>query len=219
MSEYPVIPIFPLPLVACPTEPVPLHIFEERYKAMVRDLRNEDGGSFGLFFEEGEAIEPVGTLMSIATILKEYDNGRMDLVALGGRRCRIRTIRADHAYRSAEVELLMDVVPDWDERLATEAFSLHRTIIHTVTGSPPPDSMYEGTGALSFLLAQSSNLTPRQKLELITMCSEDERLRFLVGHLSTMQKDMERLQATYQAIHHSWDLQKFFFEWKGKQGS
>ena len=77
------IPLFPLGLVLLPQMPLPLHIFEERYKLMIGECleKNEE---FGIVYFNGTDIQAIGCTASIQRVLKRYDDGRAGYLDPGG---------------------------------------------------------------------------------------------------------------------------------------
>lgn len=71
--------MFPLTLLPLPGELVPLHIFEPRYKELLRDTEVSDA-SFGIYFSHEINTGKLGSLMKLETILKRYENGELDIV-------------------------------------------------------------------------------------------------------------------------------------------
>jgi Lon protease-like protein len=124
------LPLFPLNTVLCPGIALPLHIFEERYRAMVRDCL-ETTSPFGVvLIREGResgtgaiSFTGVGTIAEIRDA-GPYDDGRYDLLVVGTRRFEIREVVATkRPYLVADVELLDETVGDEDlaDRLAMTA--------------------------------------------------------------------------------------------------
>jgi Lon protease-like protein len=214
------IPVFPLPMVACPSEIIPLHIFEPRYREMVSWCRSRlsDGlsGDFGIFFVSDRKTAAVGSTARIRTILREYGDGRVDLLAIGQRRCRILERRSDHAYDTARVEFVGDAADDWSEDVATEAFELHRTLIHLVTGTCPADGDYEGTCTLSYRMAPSAALPSELKQAFLETRCENDRLQILIDHMKELILQIQGMQVAARAIKSQWDLQAFLK--KGQPG-
>jgi Lon protease-like protein len=110
------LPLFPLSAVLFPGNVQPLHIFEERYKLMVRRCRESDG-MMGIVAirkgeEVGETAEPheVGTLARI-TRIDALSEGRINLTVAGERRFRISQLNHDEPYLRAEVDLISDDPP------------------------------------------------------------------------------------------------------------
>ena len=107
------IPLFPLRTVLFPGMALPLRIFEERYKTMVRELL-EGGGQFGvLLIREGEEVGGGASPFSIGTTARieqatRLDGGRYTLMARGVRRFRLLEMLPPRPYPFGEVELLED---------------------------------------------------------------------------------------------------------------
>ena len=98
-------PLFPLGLVALPTELVPLHIFEERYKTMMARVLEEEG-EFGIVWVADDGLRPVGCACEIAEVLERMPDGRLNLVARGTRVFRIEARQDELAYPAGVVEFL-----------------------------------------------------------------------------------------------------------------
>jgi Lon protease-like protein len=110
--------MFPLGSVLLPSMVLPLHIFEERYRAMVRDCLAGDR-EFGVTLIErgsevggGDIRAMAGTMAQIIEA-QEFDDGRWGIVAVGTRRVRVTEWRPDDPYPVAVVE-------DWPDEPATE---------------------------------------------------------------------------------------------------
>src|SRR3954453_4578966 len=84
----PKIGLFPLELVLLPTERVPLHIFEDRYKELIGECLARDG-QFGLGFPDQHGIREIGTLAAVATVLERFPDGRLNIVVEGRERFRL----------------------------------------------------------------------------------------------------------------------------------
>jgi len=95
--------LFPLDLVLLPTERVPLHIFEERYKELIGECVRE-GRDFGLLRASEAGMAEVGTRASVAELLQELPDGRMNIVVEGGERFRLVDLTDGRSFQTAEVE-------------------------------------------------------------------------------------------------------------------
>ena len=100
-------PLFPLGLVALPSELVPLHIFEERYKTMMARVLEEEG-EFGIVWVADDGLRPIGCACEIAEVLERMPDGRLNLVARGTRAFRIEARQDELAYPAGTVEFLDD---------------------------------------------------------------------------------------------------------------
>jgi len=101
------IPLFPLQLVVFPRTPLPLHIFEERYKEMVSNALR-DNSEFGIVLAKEEGIVNAGCTVSIEKVLQMYSDGRMDILTRGQRRFEIESLNQERIYLQAEVTFFDD---------------------------------------------------------------------------------------------------------------
>lgn len=120
------VPLFPLNTVLFPGMTLPLQIFEERYRVMIARCLEEQIEFGVVLIREGAEVGggavpfDVGTLARIAEAARQPD-GRYQLQALGTRRFRIERLRHDHAYLSADIEIVEPEPPaEGPERLATQ---------------------------------------------------------------------------------------------------
>src|SRR5581483_8582238 len=109
--------LFPLELVLLPTERVPLHIFEDRYKELIRECLDESS-SFGLVLEDEAGLRNVGTLTAVVELTHSFEDGGMNVLVEGRERFRILELTDGRSFRTAEVEPLPD---DDEEEDPTEA--------------------------------------------------------------------------------------------------
>ncbi len=90
-AEFFELKLFPLGVVLFPGIPLPLHIFEERYKKLIGECL-EKSSVFGIVYYDGTAMRSVGCTARVEHIAKRYDDGRLDIVVRGERRFRIDEI-------------------------------------------------------------------------------------------------------------------------------
>jgi Lon protease-like protein len=101
------LPLFPLELVLFPRTPLPLHIFEDRYKLMIGDaIRNNS--EFGIVQAGEKGIVSTGCTATVERVMKEYPDGRMDILALGRRRFEIVSLDEEKEYLRGSVEFFDD---------------------------------------------------------------------------------------------------------------
>jgi len=105
MSEL--LPLFPLELVLFPGMSLPLHIFEPRYKEMIR-LCLEHRQKFGVILALQEAIPRVGCSAAIVKVVRRYDDGRMDILTVGQKRFRVVKLLEELPYLQGSVDVLAD---------------------------------------------------------------------------------------------------------------
>src|ERR1700755_1015577 len=90
-------PLFPLGMAAVPHEIVPLHIFEDRFKAMIGAVL-EAGQEFGLVSADEDGLKVNGCAMEVTEVLERHEDGRIDILTRGTRPFRIVAERFDRLY-------------------------------------------------------------------------------------------------------------------------
>src|SRR5947207_11660296 len=105
-------PLFPLGIVALPSEGVPLHIFEDRYRRMIE--RCLEGGpgtldrAFGIVWLSDEELKTVGCACEVEQVLERMEDGRMNILARGLQPFRLLERQDDLPYPAGHIELLDD---------------------------------------------------------------------------------------------------------------
>ena len=181
--------LFPLGLVLLPTEQVPLHIFEPRYRELITECVDQDE-PFGLVFADDDGLRRVGTLASVVEVTDRFDDGRLNVVVEGGDRFRLVELTEGRSFHTGTIEPLGDLEdPPTAEEVerATTVFS--RLVELTGTEVEPPDVESEQP---SFAIAARFELAPDLKLELLEQTSERERLVRLCEILESAAASVER---------------------------
>src|SRR3954471_16208225 len=119
-ADEPELPLFPLPLVALPTELIPLHIFEERFKTMIGECLERES-EFGIVWLSDDGLRPIGCACEITEVLERMEEGRMNILTRGTRPFRIVARQQDLPYPAGEVEFLRDSDEELDVALLEEA--------------------------------------------------------------------------------------------------
>jgi Lon protease-like protein len=173
--------LFPLPLVLMPTERLPLHIFEERYKELIAECV-EAGTDFGLVLATGDgAVHEVGTRASIDEVLDVLEDGAMNVVVRGGDRFRLLELTSGHAYTTCLVEPIEDEIDAPDPAAVTHALEVFRSIAETTDSDIDlPDADADN---LEFILAAHIDFGADAKQELLASTSPRERMTKLVEML------------------------------------
>jgi Lon protease-like protein len=135
--------LFPLPLVLFPTERIPLHIFEPRYRELI-DECVETGGEFGLALATGDgAVHEIGTRAAVADVLEVLDDGRMNIVVEGRERFRLLELTSGRSFTTGLVVPVADdddpAIPADVER-ARSLFGELATIAESDVDLPDPAS-------------------------------------------------------------------------------
>src|SRR2546421_6989325 len=106
-------PLFPLGLVLLPSELVPLHIFEDRYRVMIGECLDR-GTEFGIVWLSDSGLKQVGCSARVTRLLKKMDDGRMDILVQGVAPFRLLRRIEDLPYPAGDIELLDDSDDDAD---------------------------------------------------------------------------------------------------------
>jgi len=173
----PEIGLFPLELVLLPSERVPLHIFEDRYKELIGECLAEQC-DFGLILEDGDGLRQVGTRTAVLELVHEFDDGRMNVLVEGRERFRVVRETDGRSFRTAEIELHEDD----DEGEAGEAAARTLEIFRQLVAVAEADEVEEPSAAtplLSFQLAARVDFGAELKQELLELRSERARLERL----------------------------------------
>ena len=175
------LPLFPLQVVLFPDAELPLHIFEERYKEMIAEALR-DKTEFGVVLANEKGIVNTGCTAVVECVMREYPDGRLDILAVGRRRFEIERINDERAFLRGEVDYFDD-----DDESAAEDGSRARAIagyneLRALTAERPLSPSEAGDPRLSFRLTRAiQDLELRQAL--LAARSETERLRRLAEFL------------------------------------
>ena len=184
--EWPrLLPLFPLSAVLFPGNVQPLHIFEERYKLLVRRCSESDG-MMGIVAirkgdEVGKTAEPhdVGTLSRI-TRIDALSEGKINLTVVGERRFRISRLDHDEPYLRGAVELISDDVPNVEadviSALRESYVEYIRTLRRLAQRTERVVRVPDGTLELSYVIAARLQIS-RLEQQALLEATADNRLR------------------------------------------
>jgi Lon protease-like protein len=181
--------LFPLDVVLLPGTPLPLHIFEPRYKEMIAEcLANTS--PFGVIRALEEGIAEIGCTAEIVTVTKQYSDGRIDLVTEGRNRFEVLELNRDRSFLRAEILLVPDepVAASADDK--ARAIQAHHDIL-ALAGAVQDLSAVD-PHALSFYLAGSLPLDLDFKQTLLTMRSESQRIQTVAAYLESILPNLRR---------------------------
>jgi Lon protease-like protein len=172
------LPLFPLAVVLLPHNPLPLHIFEDRYKKMIADVLAA-GTEFGVVMVAGQGLMSNGCTATVEEMIKEYPDGRMDIMTLGRRRFAIDVVNVELDYLRARVTFFDDEESGAPAALRDRALSVCRTLPGLEAEEEEVDA---SDPQLSFQLARHvTDLEFRQ--QLLGMRSEPARLEKLIDYV------------------------------------
>lgn len=208
------IPLFPLGIVVYPGEWLNLHIFEPRYRQLIKECK-EENKSFGIPPVIGNRVQETGSIVLMKELVNEYEDGRMDIRVQGTRIFRmlevVKTI-PDKLYSGA-------IVHYPDNRMTSNTVlltgvlaairELHRRLNVTKKFQLPDEQL------CSYDLAHHAGLSLEQEYELLELVDEWQRLEYLRRHLQSalpMIAEMDNLRERISLNGHfrelkGWDLE------------
>jgi Lon protease-like protein len=196
------LPLFPLEVVLLPEEPLPLHIFEERYKLMIGEcLKAKAAGSskqeFGVILAKGLELHSVGCTARIINVTRKYEDGRMDIFTVGARRFEILYTNDEMAYLRGGVDFFEDEpgsdVPGEEE--AQHAIDLFRQAVQRLRKSTDvPIHLPRPHRYLSFRIAAPLPLDLDFKQQLLGLRNESERLRHVTRVMEKLIAQLDLVQ-------------------------
>ena len=169
-------PLFPLALVALPSELIPLHIFEDRYKSMIARCE-EDDSEFGIVWLADDGLRPVGCACEIAEVLERMPDGRLNLIVRGTRPFRIDARQEELAYPAGTVEFLEDPDEEVDPDVATDAHDAYADLVRKATDRTPDAGEIGAMSAYQMAATVEFGLDAKQGL--LDLRSESARLRLV----------------------------------------
>jgi ATP-dependent protease La (LON) substrate-binding domain len=204
-------PLFPLGIVALPTERIPLHIFEDRYRRMIERCLAAAPGSlereFGILWLSDDELKDVGCACEIDAVLDRMDDGRLNILARGTRPFRLIERQDELPYPAGVVEFLSDhdardggagepvegtsAEPGTPGEAGTplqpgtpaDARALYRELVEIATDRELSDDELSLMDA--YAMAATVEFGTDAKQELLELRSEPARLRLLATLLRT----------------------------------
>ena len=174
----PLLPLFPLEIVVFPGAPLPLHIFEPRYKEMIGECLSHNR-PFGMVRAKENALSAIGCSARIVTVIKKYEDGRLDIAAEGAQRFEIIQVNQERSFLQAEVAFFEDEPSMVSKASADTVIQLHEQLFAVMgqTVEVDRDAAY-----LSYRLAQDLPVDLDFKQTLLEMKSEAERVEILTEY-------------------------------------
>jgi len=200
-AEPSVIALFPLGIVLVPGEIVPLHIFEERYKLLVNERRDQ-AEEFGVVLGEGESVRAFGCTAAVIEVLEEFEDGRLNILVEGRRRFRLLDlVQPDDPatqYMSAVVQYVDDEIEEAPAPVRDRALEVFRRMLALMEVEHPREP--GGEGALSFRIVAAVDFGTALKQELLESLSEEQRLATLTAVMETLLPRLELRRDREEAI-------------------
>ena len=180
-----------------PGETVPLHIFEERYKQLINDCR-EEAITFGIPVFIDNTVR-FGTEVQLVEVVNTYEGGEMDVVCVARQIFKVLTFDNEmegKPYAGGIVEFL-ESQNDADATFRKEVFNKIKQLydLMNVQFPPTPFSKFN-----SYAFAHKMGLSFEQEYELLQLTNETERLKFIAQHLDTTIAVLEQIDRTKAVI-------------------
>ena len=198
MTGHQIIPLFPLGVVLLPHMEMPLHIFEERYKVMINECLKQNR-EFGVVNYDGTNIRSIGCTAEIRGVVKEYEDGRMDIMTQGKTRFVIKDIDQSLIYLQAKVLFFEDereMVSDDDATLAGEIIHLLKDLDRISETRRDYNALANlDLNRLSFLIPSTEEFTPEERQQFLEITSPRLRLTKCRAILKTV---IQRTKMNYK---------------------
>jgi len=193
------IPLFPLDVVLFPTMPLPLHVFEPRYKVMIGRCI-EEPIEFGIVLATKEAVASVGCTARIVRKVKDYSDGRMDILTEGSSIFRLTEILDEREYHEGVIEYLEDEASPPDPHRETKLLELFECCHLLLFGTNWEDAARGDTVNLAYRMASRLPIDLQDRQALLEMRSEKDRREFLERWMADFKpKFTQRQQARQRA--------------------
>ncbi len=189
------IPLFPLEVVLFPGTPLPLHIFEPRYKLMIqRCLENHQ--EFGVILARQDGIAAVGCTAAIVQVLQKYPDGQMDILTSGQTAYRALELFEEQPYLEATVEFLKDEDKPAVTKTQEQLLELYAKCHAVLYGRAPQPPENPPNGSLAFEIASQLPLDLENKQELLELRAEPERQTRLLEQMNAWLPQLALLDRT-----------------------
>jgi ATP-dependent Lon protease len=176
------IPLFPLNVVLLPGAPLPLHIFEPRYREMVKE-RLEEKSEFGMLLSLPKGVARVGCTAEILEVVKRYPDGRMDIVTVGRAPFRVVELFTENPLLEGHVDYLEDRGVPGNPTLQRQLIELYEAC-HTLLFEDYPKNLEAAPlDELSYVVASTLPMDLLWKQQILELRSEQDRQERLVGYL------------------------------------
>jgi Lon protease-like protein len=185
----PLLPLFPLDVVLFPGTPLPLHIFEPRYREMIGECI-ANNSPFGMIRAQPQGLAEIGCTAQIVSVTKKYPDGRLDIVTEGRNRFEVLQLNQERSFLRGEILLISDEPGKPTSEETARAIQLHADIL--ALAGATQDLSAADHSVLSFYLAGSLPLDLDFKQKLLEMRSEKLRIAALIEYLDAILPKIRR---------------------------
>ncbi|SRR5260370_37661477 len=191
------IPLFPLNVVLLPGAELPLHIFEPRYRAMVKDCL-EEKSEFGMLLSLENGVARVGCTAEILEVTKRYADGRMDILTVGRLPFRVVELITENPLMEGQVDYLEDRESPGNPRIQRELVELFEACHTLIYDNYPKNLEGASTEDLSYVIAATLPLDLLWKQQILELRSESDRQERLVAYLREWAPHLQKKEAMRQ---------------------
>ena len=185
------IPLFPLNVVLMPGTPLPLHIFEERYKQMVNECL-ESGAEFGMVLADESGTRQVGCTARIVELVQRFDDGRLVILVEGSRRFELKNVFTGKPYYVGEIEYIEDGPEEDVTPLAEQCVALLERVVEAATEGSVGIEIEPPYRNLSFAIAGRIEFDLETRQQILELPTEKGRLERVKELLTEMADRLER---------------------------
>ena len=185
------IPLFPLNVVLMPGAPLPLHIFEDRYKQMVNECLEQES-EFGMIFADESGTRQVGCTARIVELVERYEDGRMLILVEGSRRFRLNNVLTGKPYYMGEIDFFEEEAEEDVNALAEECIALLERVVEAATEGSVGIEIEPPYRNLSFAIAGRVEFEAETRQQILELTSERERLEKVKELLTAAAERLER---------------------------
>src|SRR6267142_1936182 len=175
------IPLFPLNVVLLPGVELPLHIFEPRYRQMVKDCLKEKS-EFGMLLALDKGVARVGCTAEIVQVTKRYDDGRMDILTAGRAPFRVVELFTEDPLLEGHVDYLEDREAPGNPRIQRELVELFEACHTLIFDDYPKNLDGAASEALSYLVCRLLPEKKKWNQQVFELRSEADSQDRLVGN-------------------------------------
>jgi Lon protease-like protein len=205
------IPIFPLGIVVYPGEQLNLHIFEPRYKQLIKEC-HESGKQFGIPAVIDKKLQDYGTLVSVSEISAIHENGEMDIKTVGEKVFRILEV-----IKEIPDKLYSGAIVNYPNNFEQGSAEVMRTVMNSIKElhrmlNVSKDFKKEDTQINTYDVAHHVGLSLQEEYELLNLLNERQRQEYLRRHLTRvipMVAEMENLKEKIKLNGHFKNLSGF----------
>ncbi len=191
------IPVFPLDVVLFPGAALPLHIFEPRYRQMVKSCLKEKS-EFGMLLALPKGVAYVGCTAEIVEVAKRYDDGRMDILTVGRAPFRVIRLYTENPLVEGHVDYLEDRGIPSNPRLRRELIELYEACHTLIFDDYPKNADGDSSQELSFVVAATLPMDLLWKQQILELRSEADRQERLVAYLREWAPHLQKTGALRQ---------------------